>query len=610
MTHQVEGFGTYEGHTPQYEGMTTQSLYLTMRDGVRIAAEVYLPENLSPDTRIPALLLQTRYWRQMELRAPLKWFLTPDILNPDLKDFKPFFTSHGYALVDVDVRGTGASFGTWPYPWAEDSIKDASEIVDWIVSQPWSDGTVGGHGISYVGTTAEFLAVAGHPAVKGIIAQFNHPDAYVDIAFPGGVLNERFIKMWGHFDRTLDRNQIPREFGILGPLVLKGVKPVDSDEGRQLLEAAIRSHADNGDVFEMAQKAIDFRDTGYEDIGVCMEDLAVHRLREEIEGSGVAVFGWGSWMDAGTADAVLRRFLTYDHNQRAVIGAWEHGGRFHASPYQPSNAPVEPSLPSQWGEMMRFFDARLKDVDNGVQSEKVLFYYTMGEETWKRTSVWPPEGARTQRWYLAEGHGLSPDAPASESGADDYTVDFQATSGEYNRWWEMGGVWGNTVMYPRRAEAGRRLLTYVSPPLVEDTEITGYPVVTLHVSSTHADGALYVYLEDVDERGRVTYVTEGVLRVIHRKVSEETPPYSLQVPYHSFKEADVMPLVPGEMAEITFGLLPTSALIRKGHQIRLGVAGHDEGTFVRIPQEGTPTLTVGRNRMHASFIDLPVVPRV
>ena len=70
-----------------------------------------------------------------------------------------------------------------------------------------------------------------------------------------------------------------------------------------------------------------------------------------------------------------------------------------------------------------------------------------------------------------------------------------------------------------------------------------------------------------------------------------------------------MPLVPGEVAEITFGLLPTSALIRKGHQIRLGIAGHDEGTFVRFPDEGTPTLTISRDRVRASFIDLPVVPR-
>jgi hypothetical protein len=54
-------------------------------------------------------------------------------------------------------------------------------------------------------------------------------------------------------------------------------------------------------------------------------------------------------------------------------------------------------------------------------------------------------------------------------------------------------------------------------------EITGHPVVTLYVTSTAKDGAFYVYLEDVDENGKVTYVTEGQLRPLHRKVSNEIP---------------------------------------------------------------------------------------
>jgi len=81
------------------------------------------------------------------------------------------------------------------------------------------------------------------------------------------------------------------------------------------------------------------------------------------------------------------------------------------------------------------------------------------------------------------------------------------------------------------------------------------------------------------------------------------------VPYHTFKETDAMPMVPGEIAEITFGLLPTSVLIRKGHRIRISIAGHDAGTFVRIPQVGTPVIKIGRNSHHASYIDLPVVTR-
>ena len=585
-----------------------QSLYIPMRDGVKLAVDVVLPKGLPPDARIPALLSQTRYWRSMEMRAPFKWFLKPEALDPHFRDFQPFFASRGYALVLVDVRGTGASFGTWPHPWPEDSVGDAGEIVDWIVVQPWSNGKVGAHGISYLGTTAELLVALNHPAVKGVIPMFNHPDAYRDIAFPGGIFDKRFIETWGHFDKILDQNVLPQEFGSLGRLLLKGVKPVDADPDRRLLQAAVRDHANNGDAYSLA-RVVEFRDERHPELDFSVEDMTVNRFKEAVARSETVTFGWASWMDAGTADAALRRFLTFDNAQRAVIGAWEHGGRFHASPYQHPDLPADPTLPEQWGEMLRFFDAHLKDVDNGVRAEKVLLYYTLGEERWNKTHVWPPEGTTMQRWYLSENNQLSPDEPETESGSDTYTVDFEATSGEYNRWWEMGVLDDKTVIYPDRAEADRRLLTYTSPPLAHDTEITGYPIVTLYVTSTHTDGAFYAYIEDVDENGRVTYVTEGQLRAIHRRVSTDPSPYELLVPYHSFKEKDAIPLAPGEMAELAFGLQPTSVLIKRGHRIRIAIAGHDKGTFVRIPAEGTPTITVARNRLHASNIVLPVVPR-
>ena len=132
---------------------------------------------------------------------------------------------------------------------------------------------------------------------------------------------------------------------------------------------------------------------------------------------------------------------------------------------------------------------------------------------------------------------------------------------------------------------------------------------TLYVTSTHTDGAFFVYLEDIDEGGKVIYVTEGQLRAIHRKVSTDPPPYKILVPYHSFKKKDAMPLVPGEMAELTFGLHPTSVLVKRGHRIRIAIAGSDKDTFARIPAEGTPVITVARNNQYASHIDLPVVSR-
>ena len=606
MEEQSRQFGRCHLPRPPYEGLTTQSLYLTMRDGVKLAVELVLPKELTPETRIPALLSQTRYWRTMELRAPFSWIFKPWEMNRHFKGFWPFFTSHGYALVLVDVRGTGASFGTLPHPWPEDSVLDAGEIVDWIVAQPWSNGRVGGYGISYVGTTAELLPATGHPAVKAVIPMFNHPDAYTDIAMPGGVLNQRFLKDWSHFDTMLDRNMMPEEYGFWGRMMIKGVKPVDTDQGRRLLRDAVREHATNGNVSSLAQ-GVAFRDERPEGLAVSADEMTVKRFAHEIDEAGVATFGWGSWMDAGTADAVLRRFMTFDYAQRAVIGAWEHGGRFHASPYQPAGLPADPVLPDQWAEMLRFFDRYLKEDDNGVRSRKLLFYYTLGEERWKRSAVWPPKGTVTRRWYLSEESSLSPQEPTAETGADRYAVDFEASTGKHNRWWEMGGIWDHSVVYSDRAGESDRLLTYTSAPLVEDVEITGYPVVTLYLASTEPDGVIIVYLEDVDEDGRITYVTEGQLRVIHRKVSSEPSPSQLLVPYHTFKEADAMPLVPGEVAEITFGLQPTSVLIRQGHRMRVAIAGHDAGTFARIPAEGVPIFTVSRNKTHASSIDLPVV---
>jgi putative CocE/NonD family hydrolase len=578
--------------------MSTQSLYITMRDGVRIAADVMLPKNLPEAAKIPAVLKMTCYWRAVDYRPPLSWFQRPG-------EFERVFTGHGYALVVVDVRGTGASFGTRPYPLSREEVLDGSDLVDWIIAQPWSNGKVGAIGTSYSGTTAELLAVNNHPAVKAVIPRFADHDIYFDIAFPGGVLFDWMMKNWGHYTHLLDNNIVPREAGLMGRLFVRGVKPVDGDRGRRLLKQAIAEHAENGDVYQLVKSAT-FRDDTNILSGVTLDDNSTHTYKKDIERSNVGIYSWGGWMDETMADAAIRRFLTYSNPQRVVIGPWSHGGDHHASPYLPADTPTDPSMERQWLDCVKFFDYYLKDIDNGMMSEKVLIYYTMGEEKWKSTTVWPPEGNVTRRWYMAEDNMLSDSEPTAESGADTYTVDFEATTGTLNRWHtQMGG----DVIYPDRAEQDKRLLTYTSNTLAEDIEITGHPVVTLYVASTHTDGAFFVYLEDVDESGRVTYVTEGQLRALHRKVSTDEPPYAMLVPYHSFKREDGALLVPGETAELKFGLHPTSVLVKKGHRLRIAIAGHDKDTFARIPAEGDPVVTIERNARFASCIDLPVVAK-
>jgi hypothetical protein len=116
-----------------------------------------------------------------------------------------------------------------------------------------------------------------------------------------------------------------------------------------------------------------------------------------------------------------------------------------------------------------------------------------------------------------------------------------------------------------------------------------------------------VYLEAVAPDGRVTYITEGLLRLIHHPLSSAQPPYAPLGPYRSYEEADAQPLVPGETTEIVVTLYATSVLIEEGSSIRVSIAGHDASVFRRYPVEGTPVLTVERNAVFPSRIDLPVV---
>ncbi len=138
-----------------------------MRDGVRLAVDVYLPEGLEPGLKVPAILHQTSYHRSHTFRWPLSLVLD----RPD--PLMELFVTRGYAWIDVDARGSGASFGTRPMPWSPDEVRDGADIVNWIIGQPWSNGLVGATGVSYAGTAAEMLLVNRHPAVKAIAPRFS-----------------------------------------------------------------------------------------------------------------------------------------------------------------------------------------------------------------------------------------------------------------------------------------------------------------------------------------------------------------------------------------------------------------------------------------------------
>jgi len=582
------------------DGYTVDSTYITVRDDVKIAATICLPKGLSADTKIPTVLTQTRYWRAMELRIPFRWILdsmVPNTPNPEV------ITSRGYALIYTDVRGTGASDGTRMVPFSEEEVKDGSDVVDWIISQPWSDGNVVSKGISYTASTAELFARNNHHAVKAVIPGHGFWDPYTEIAFPGGCFDYAFMQLWSFLGKNLDLNN-PKVFRQIRPdawLLINGVKPVKGDKDLKLLQNAINQHKSNQYVYDHTLNR-DFRDEPLPD-GTTFDDISIFARKEKIEKSNVPILAWSSWLDSGYGDAIIERFMNLSNSQIAILGDWSHGAVYPANHFFPERTFVTPTPKDKVNAWINFFDKCV--YGDGIQG-KTIYYYTLAEEKWKKSEVWPPKGHFYQKWYFSENNSLIREEPKENSRSDDYKVNYRTTTGRNNRWWALLGL---PITYYNRNKIDEKLLCYTSQPFESDIEITGQIVACLYLSSTHEDGAIFAYFEDVDESGNVTYITDGEFRPLHRKILTDEPPYKMLIPYHSYKKEDSAPLIPGEIMELKFGLHVTSVLIKKGHRIKIAIAGADKDTFIRYPAEGRPTITIFRNKEFPSYIELPIIKK-
>ncbi|MBV8681474.1 MAG: CocE/NonD family hydrolase, partial [Caulobacteraceae bacterium] len=157
--------------------------------------------------------------------------------------------------------------------------------------------------------------------------------------------------------------------------------------------------------------------------------------------------------------------------------------------------------------------------------------------------------------------------------------------------------------YPDRAAADRKLLTYTSAPQTEDLLVAGNPEADLTITSSAPDGVVIVYLEDVLPNGRVVYLSEGVLRLAARKISQTQVGAD---PLHTYLTADSAPMTPGRAEQIRIALSPIAFVLRKGERLRLAIAGADSDNLERIPAAGSETFKVLRTLAAPSFIEIPI----
>ena len=572
-----------------------QSQYVAMRDGVRIAVDVYLPRARAANERVPAILHQTRYYRAFDVRWPAS-----ALFGGMYDDRIRLFTTHGYAYVLVDVRGSGASFGVRSRPWSPEEVDDGVQLVDWIRRQPWSNGDLGSLGWSYDGTSSEFLAARSPVGLRAIAPQFAPYDGYRDVAFPGGIHLTTLTAFFEHVTAAMDRNRLGSFLGFPASLALKGIRPVDADTDGALLDAAIQAHTNNEHMHRDALAA-EFRGDANAE-GLTADAVSSLTQTARFQSSGVAIYNWSGWYDGALARSAIDRFAyARTAGSHLILGPWSHTGRKNLSPF--GEAPLFFDADA---ELLRFFDRYVRGIKNGFDRLPPVRYFTMGDERWRWTATWPPAGVRWQSYLLGRDGTMRTADGGFPAEADSLNL-LDADAGQRTRWDAMIAGDQRQVEIGERTKQNARLPIYHTAPLARDVEVTGQPVITFFLVSSKPDAELFVYLDDVDDRGVAHSVSEGMLRLIHRLLIRPGDD-NHRAPAHSFLRRDAAPMRPDRAEEISIDLLPTSYVFRRGHQIQIAIAGGDTAHFREMAGPPQPvTILIGGTR--PSRVDLPVASR-
>ncbi len=646
----------YSGYTvPEYDSLTRSSEYVTMNDGVKLAATVYLPSGGPSAESFPVIFSYTAYHR--EVINPE----TGEIIKAYREGVVEFFTSYGYAMVMADKRGTGASFGVH-FGFSPQFAADGKELVDWIADQSWCNGNVGMIGLSYLGWSQYATAGRKPGALKCILPEIYGFDLYTAAGNnPGGIYAR--TSLWGaapHHKNVYNPNhpypifahpatpvidedgdgeladEIPMDLDGDGSFVEDYQLPdnppqyTDGQERQHIYYMATYEHLSNAVI---TSQDMYFRDVPFVDgYTYTFEDLNPNDYPARIAESGVAIYNMGAWFDGfirGTAQ--WHSTLSQANPSKMLITPGNHSSPglsvVPVGPYWEFFGEDTEKINDRFSmERLRFFDHYLKGTENNIDSEPPVYIHVMNGEGWRFENEWPLARQEITSYYFGADNTLSGDRKAE--GTDVYQADFTHDSRQdttlANRW--------NLGIHDRvdiRTDKDQQCLTYTSSPLEQDTEVTGHPVVRFWVSSTVDYGDFFVYLEDVDDNGDAYFVTDGMLRAGFAKLvpNEDMLPFGADIdvlpdlPWHGYKESDYVDgiLAGGNIVELVFDLMPTSWVFRKGHRFRVSIACADWPTFrlhhklspandPEDPDNIVPTITVYRDANHQSRIELPVIP--
>ena len=567
------------------------SAYITMPDGVKIAADFWLPIFSEKQNRVPAIVRFTRYWRGYEL-------------SEDKKDLQPihetakFWNESGYAFVVVDTRGSGASFGYRDGEFSAKEINDLGNIVNYISRTEWCDGNVISEGTSYSANLALLSSITNPEPLRVVHGTSPDFDGYAQLIAPGGIQNKWLAETFSGMIQALDRNDWqevlyfnPGKGGSIQPFI-KGVRPVDGDCEKLLLKMAIEEHEKN-QKFSLDGEDYSARDSSPTLQQTTKSGSLFNYIDEFTKNNSIVNYEVG-WFDAGTVVGALAFFKNLNTPTQIIIGPWNHGSGYYTDPL------IE-KAPRYYSTIERLTFLR-EMIDNAqlIGFKKTIVYYTLGRNKWQNTSKWPIDGVTLHTLFLANGHRLAEQAPGSKADFTDYPVDLTATTGVNNRWHTQIGA--QQVLFPNRDQEDNKLLIFDSDKIVDPLEITGEIELELFISVNDTKGAIFAYFELVAPDGEVILLTETQVNLAFRARSTNPAYKGLE---RNLLISEKQEIFPHEVIEIQLKMLPLSVLVPAGHKIRIAFAGADCDTFTQINDENT-VLKIMHDSRHKSCVRLPV----
>jgi putative CocE/NonD family hydrolase len=574
-----------------------RKLMVPMRDGVRLATDVYRPKDSSK--KVPIIFVKTPYnFNYWDVRNGV-----PSDMTAALKAVK-----HGYAYVVQNERGHFFSEGN--YDILGPPRTDGYDAISWMSSQPWSNGKVGTVGCS---STAEWqmgVAAMGNPAYAAINAQgfgagIGRMGPYYEQGnwFRGGAVQMLFIA-WLYGEQNQVRPMFPpatsqddlirvsKEFDLAQQL-----PPVDWSEGlkhlpeQDIIEAVGGPHGIFADPMPVP--------TGGAMIKRTPDDPAWYKggLFHDNMTINIPGLWFMSWYDV----SIGPNLATFDHvrktakpdvanEQYAVIAPTLHCSYTRATADTVVGERSVGDARLNYEDLTyAWFDRFLKGENNGeIEKWPRVRYYTMGINKWQASDTWPPKGAEPWTLYLSSdgkantsgGDGTLATASPSADKPDSFAYDPMNPVPSYG-----GNVCctGNAVQGgafdQQKMEARPDILVYSSEPLKEGIEVSGPIEATLYVSSDAKDTDFTVKLIDVYPDGRAYNLDETIQRVRYRDG------YNKQVW-----------MEPGKVYRVALGPMNTSNYFEAGHRIRIEVSSSNFPRFDRNLNTG------GRNYDEASGV--------